>query len=813
MNELLKETSQLAESLGLYIETPADGFIDSELAIIGQSPCKTEVELGKPLVGSSGRYLFNRLKEIGLGRGDFFITNAVKRFVSPKETMSPNEKEKWSTILQNELVKLPNIKYVMLLGNLALEAMTGEEKIGDWRGSPIKFKLKDGREVKGIALNNPASILKEAKLDPIFRMDTAKFDKLISGVIKDDPVIGHFNLTPNEACQAIIKLMDEKKRIAFDIETMANETACVGFANSIREATCINFRGPEGYRWTINDEKKVRILITKLLGDNSTELVAQNGAFDCGWLWFKDRIRVKSLHLDTLLAHHTLYPTLPHNLGFLTTQYTDHPYYKDDGKNWKEDQNYDQFWQYNCVDCAITLEVAGKLEAALKQQHMDRFFFDHVMKIQPHLIWMTVCGIKADTELKDNLAIELRAEVEKLRLQFVEEAKIALKLPPDDPFRPNPRSSTQLKKLLFDDLKLIGRGTSTDEDNRIYMIAHPRTNEAAQQMLKTLNQYKKEDKFLNTYVESEIDDDGRIRCEYKQYGVQSAPGRLSSAQTLWKSGMNLQNQPDRAQEMFITDNGYEFSYFDLAQAEARVVGWKAKIDKWKEQFEHARIHGDYDAHRALCADMYGIPYEDTPKTDFEDGKHTLRYVAKRCRHGLNYMMEVDTLAQQAGLNKLEAIDAYRKYHNETPELKRWWARVEREIRDKKCLFNPYGRRFLLMTKYDRNEMLRTLVAYYPQSTIGDKVSRVIRQCHEDDKWPIHARIVLNVHDALIAINREKDGPLVRGIMKKYAEEPIMIEGEPLIIPADFKVSYTTEEDSVHRWGRLKKCSLDQIKVL
>ena len=32
------------------------------------------------------------------------------------------------------------------------------------------------------------------------------------------------------------------------------------------------------------------------------------------------------------------------------------------------------------------------------------------------------------------------------------------------------------------------------------------------------------------------DEDNRIRCIYNQTGVQEAPGRLSSSQTLWGSG-------------------------------------------------------------------------------------------------------------------------------------------------------------------------------------------------------------------------------------------------------------------------------------
>ena len=82
--------------------------------------------------------------------------------------------------------------------------------------------------------------------------------------------------------------------------------------------------------------------------------VAQNGHYDATWLWFKDRIGVHAHWFDTMLAHHFLYPGLPHDLGFITAQYTDHPHYKDEGQLWREEGDIDAFWEYNVKDCCIT---------------------------------------------------------------------------------------------------------------------------------------------------------------------------------------------------------------------------------------------------------------------------------------------------------------------------------------------------------------------------------------------------------------------------------------------------------------------------
>jgi hypothetical protein len=102
-----------------------------------------------------------------------------------------------------------------------------------------------------------------------------------------------------------------------------------------------------------------------------------------------------------------------------------------------------------------------------------------------------------------------------------------------------------------------------------------------------------------------------------------------------------------------------------------------------------------------------------------------------------------------------------------------------------------------------DEALESIVAFVPQSTAGDHIASVIPLCHSDPEWPVDARIVLNIHDALIALNRPADGPLVRAIMKRHAERPIMINAEPLIIPCEFGVSHP-DEHGIHRWSSIKK---------
>lgn len=818
------EYKRRADQLGLDCSVLMDGDVNSEIAIIVEAPGAREVETHTPLIGGSGQLLWNTLNKVTerantteagkrrplrVTRRTVYVSNVCKRQLSTvkgKQVLAAAEKQQWIQLLKWELAQLPNVKYILIMGNLALNALTGENGITLWRGSvlqrPIATLDTSTRDVTMFCAFNAAAVLRTPMHEPIFMLDMARFVSVVQGTFKPHKVdVSRINPSPAEAIQWCEKMIDERKPVAFDIEIMSHETACVGLANTAHDGMCINYRAFDENRWSIQDEAKVRKNIQRVF--DNTNLIAQNGNFDCSWLWYKDAMRVPRVWFDTMLAHHTLYSILPHSLAFLTSQYTTHPYYKDEGKDWREGGNINQFWEYNIRDAAITYAVQMRLHEELRRDGMEEFFFDHVMRLQPHLVRMTVGGVRIDKTLKDKIAVELREKVNELRVTFQEQARIATN---DDALDVNPNSPPQLSVLFYRELGLHSRYHDTGALTRSKWIDDPRTPEPTRKMLQTLNEYKKEDKFVSTYAEMAIDEDSRIRCEYKQTGVQSAPGRLSSAKVMWGTGANLQNQPERAYDMFITDPGYCFVYFDLAQAEARVVAWLANIETWIEQFERARLEGGYDAHRALASDMFNIPYDEVPTYDrTPDGELTIRYIAKRCRHGLNYRMAAPRLAETTGLPLYRAQESYTIYHRLTPQLREWWQDTEIEVRKNKILISPMGRQLRFLGRID-DSALDSIIAFRPQSTIGDKVSEIIYQCHDDTNWPHDARIAMNIHDALIGISPIKKAVKCLRIMKRYAESPIVINGRPLIIPADCKMSQP-DEYGVHRWSTLKSVEL------
>lgn len=818
MTPLQESTASHINSLGLQYNVLGSGSPSSQIVIVAEFPGETECQLKQPLVGGSGRYLWTELQKIGVKREQCYVTNVIKRRTTSednKNDKSPvpaEELRKWNAVLMQELSVLSNAKYILLLGNVALKSVTGHSGIKKWRGSVINFTKEMGFQCNGQILisYNPAYILRDPGVEVHFKIDMRRLSRVLTGTYYPYSITSHINPSKREAIDFLRGLRAAKLPTSTDIETIGNETACIGFANNNHEGMCINFRDEKSTsRFDVHDEMAIRLAIQELFDDKQVPIIGQNLNFDAYWLLYKDRIRVVPWY-DTLLAHHTLYPALPHSLAFLTTAYTEHPYYKDEKDDWRAVGSMDGFWEYNVKDCCITRKVCEETHKELRSQKLESFFFSHVMKLQPHLVTMTVNGILIDQTLRATIAEDLTKQLDVLEKDVVLKAQIATS---DPNLELNPRSSTQLRELFFNRLKFVGRGFSTDEDNRNRIKMHPNTTAVSKEMLNALDKYKEEHKFYSTYVDTQVDEDGRMRCEYRQWGTQSAPGRLSSSSVMWGSGTNLQNQPTRARPMFVAPPGYGFVYFDLSQAEARYVAVAWNVRGLLENFALALTNPDkYDVHRLNAVRIFQVPYEEVPKEDFlENGDKTLRYQAKRGVHGFNYTLMPDAAAIKFGISLQQATHAHRLYHTAFPEISAAWQDIRKRVERDKVLYNAFGRRWILLSRIDDDKALESIIAFEPQSSIGDKVCQVIYESHEDKEWPrsnrgLEAAVTLNIHDALIALARLEDMPTVAGILKRHASKPLIVRNQELVIPSDFAFS-EADEQGVHRWSTLKKIKL------
>lgn len=828
MQNINQNIINACKSFGLQVDCVATGPETATVAIVSDYPGETEAQTKMPFSGKSGRFLWEKLAPLKLNRNNVYTTNVIKRVATPSN-IKPDELSLYKEVLEIELGSLPNLEYILCLGSNALHALTVPKgNITSWRGSVLEW-----RGIKTFHSFNPAYVIEEDRrtgtfVDPmrevIFKLDISKFARLLKGQYAPDWIETNVCDTPTKVRECLEYLAAKRitEPICIDIEHLRQLTSCVGFSAGENVGHVIPFFTQNENIFSLEEELWIKRELSEFIRHSDTRIIGQFVSTDLCWLWFKDGIGpTPKVWGDTLLAHHALHPSLPHSLGFMTSQYTWNPFYKDEGKEWKITDNIQQYWEYNAKDTVNTFNIHKVLLKQLEKAGMLDFYQNHCMRLTKHICDATVIGVPLDLALKVKLEEEYAAELKAVEAQIRE---MVQELAPDafgnEGF--NVASPKQVGEALHTHLgaPVLSRKTTTgqyktDNESLKKLFESRLTDEMTKTFCEKVLSYRKSAKFFSTYVKVRLDEDNRFRTFYTQTGVKSAPGRLSSRETQWGTGSNIQNQPEASRKMFVAPEGYCFVYIDGSQAEARYVGWRANIKSWIEDFEYARLNpGTFDCHRSLASVIFGVPYDEVPTKDFIDGKPTIRYLGKRARHGLNYRMAPLTFSTKANVPFHTALHVYNAYHTETPELKVWWREVEKIILDTKRKFgyglltNPWGRRLTIPERLTK-ESMDSIIAFEPQSSIGDLLEETWYKSHEDDKWPIHAaRILIDVHDSLTAICKIEHAKTCASILVKHAERPIYINDNvpPLIIPAEAKIS-VPDDCGIHRWSNLKSIIL------
>jgi uracil-DNA glycosylase len=124
-----------------------EGSVDARLVLVGEQPGDKEDLEGTPFVGPAGRVLDDALEAAGIGRGDVYVTNAVKHFKweakgARRLHKRPNRTEvvacrRW---LDDEL-DLVEPEVLVTLGATAGQALLGSSfRIKDAEGAVLEFE-------------------------------------------------------------------------------------------------------------------------------------------------------------------------------------------------------------------------------------------------------------------------------------------------------------------------------------------------------------------------------------------------------------------------------------------------------------------------------------------------------------------------------------------------------------------------------------------------------------------------------------------------------------------------------------------------
>ena len=616
-------------------EHPAETTSLYRIAIVGQSPGKDEEEVLRPFIGASGRFLHQRLTKANIRKETCFLGN-VSPFRPSKDDMelldwNGPEVQNGLAELKEDLIKFnPNL--CLVLGKYALKAALGyEAPITKWRGSLFTGSSKEFQGRKCLASLHPANILRGKYEDePIFCLDMKKaFREGRSPELVLPQRTFELKLTVEDVIARLQDIKVRKPTISIDIEGGVNSMSCISISDSPSRAFIVPFQFGQHVEWNEEEEKHVWKELADVLTDPDIPKILQNALYDLFVLQFSYNITVRGLVEDTMLKHWELYSELPKALDFQVSIYTNEPYYKVQRKA----TDKLGFYEYCCLDSAVTHEISNVLDKQLVGQSLNHYNFN--MKMLRPILYMELRGMKYNKELAterlvkaSNEAATIQHEINfsadpeglskalttvgllnRMRELFVYKVSYLSVKNFEDVIRyckpsyyeratkavsiiRQSEDMTDLDRGALSQLLGLGLNVSSNKQmveylyNKrgfpvIYKKEHGRlTNKPTTDALAILKTFKKtNDEVLNSILKlrsrlTQIENlnkgpDKDGRIRCGFNLVGSKTGRLSSYESPSGSGFNLQTVPKSYRDLFVADEGFWFFRIDLGGAD----GW------------------------------------------------------------------------------------------------------------------------------------------------------------------------------------------------------------------------------------------------
>lgn len=772
-------------------KVPARGPKNAKIVVVGESPGRQETQQGTPFVGPTGAELFKQLLAVGIDPAKCYLTNACKYEPGPG-FKSNITKPKWFfhkgkvgnptdhfiegiAELDADLREINPI-LVISLGRFALWAMYQEDGIMKWRGSVVNAKIGGGP--KTIFAYHPAFVLRQYNKMPLLNWDFQKA-KIESGHREIRQRGREYLIDPTkQEIEEAVHSLAKSSLLTFDSEWYDSEhISCVGFTDREDWAICI----PAGARGSVDAYNH--------LLDTDIRKIAQNSMFDVVNMR-RAGITVRTKHSetgkriieDTMTAFNSCWGDIGQkDLGTMTTVYTDIPYYKDDLKIWGKTREDETLWEYNCKDNVVTHEIWNHLEQEDIPDFNATRGYELSMLTFNIMADSTDFGIRADTSgfikmKKAQLALADMIEKELWKVVGWE---------------PNMRSQKDVAVLCYDQLGVKERAKRTTKQEVLLDIAAQASardeTEIAAVMTAVVRIRRARNHVSKFMQDTVIDSDGRIRFNWNMAGTKN--GRISAGKTYWQSGIPIQQAPPRIRKVFIADPGTVFLSHDLGQAEARIVAYLSEDDDLIEWMESG-----IDIHAKLGSMFpFGMSYEEIVEDEAKTGLSKVRYIAKKSRHALNYMMGPITFKDainkeylETGIGAtLEQTKEWKNYYHAIhPNLQSvYWHWVKQQIRNVGTITNAVGRCKQFIGQWN-DKMLRDAIAYYPQSTVADITHLGLYEVHQRADW---IRILINMHDGTLFQVPKDRAEEAADIIKDSMTIPIIVNSQELTIPVDMKI--------------------------
>ena len=422
-------------------------------------------------------------------------------------------------------------------------------------------------------------------------------------------------------------------------------------------------------------------------------------------------------------------------------------------------------------EARAALELMAPMRAKLAENGAEKLYFDIELPLCQVLAEMERAGFLVDRKALAEFGESLTAGIDALQRGIWELAGHEF----------NINSPKQLGEVLFDELMLpAGKktktGWSTNADILEKLIGkHP--------IIGDILEYRMLTKLKSTYADGllkVISTDGRIHTNFRM--TVTATGRLSSTEP------NLQNIPVRRElgaqirRMFVAAPGCVLVDADYSQIELRLLAHISGDETMQNAFKSGE-----DIHAVTASQVFGLPLAEVTPAQ--------RSSAKAVNFGIVYGISAFSLAQDIKVSPAEArayIDAYmQKYHG----VREYMDRVIAEAKERGYVETLFGRRRpvpeLKASNFNTRSFGERVARNMPiQGTAADIIKlamvNVRRRLRAEG---LEARLILQVHDELIAECPEREAERVAALLEEEMERAVTLS-----------VPLTAEAHSGHSWA-------------
>jgi len=698
-------------------------------------------------------------------------------------------------------VSLDEYDMVVLVGSEAAKEYAKISSVTNYAGQLMHEKF--------VCITNPAMLHFKPEGKPDFQRSVDRIHKYVEGSISNASLTGDY-----------LGIVDTKQAVKFLTEVLENAQ---GYVAMDTETTALYPR--DGYVLGLSisyKDKHGAYISTDCLDSVCTDLLEEiikkydivfhNMKFDIkmieyhiGLKFNRDRVH------DTMLMHYALDENDSHGLKQLALKYTEYGDYDSELDDFKktycssksmllEDFTYDLIpfdviSKYAAIDTAVTITLFNKFWPNL-QNNLKILSVYKTILIPGTLFLMDMeeVGIPIDKERMAAAEGFLDTQIAEAK-QAVYGFEHVKQFEADAGIIFNPNSVQQLRKVLFDYVKLTptgkktGTGAISTDAEVLEELSEEHPLPAAILKVRQLGKIK------NTYISKilpELDKDGRIRTNFNL--IFTTSGRLSSSGKF--NAQQIPRDNPIIKGCIKAPTGYKIVSQDLTTAE---MYYAAVLSNDKNLQQVFTSGGDF--HSTIAKMVFDLTCEvDDVKNQFGSMRQSAKAISFGILYGSGPQKVSDTVSKSTG--EYYGIDRAKQdiksYFDKFNKLKGWLKSRKEFIEANGYTYSFFGRKRRLINVFSSD---KGIAAHEVRSGINAEIQSLASDmnlfgamdtANEIKAKKIDAQIFMLVHDSIVALVKDECVEEYCEILKRNTQKDrgCSIKGHPIGVDQEIGQDYS-----------------------